>query len=151
MKRTIKSILVILTLVILTASCKKSSSSNTSNSTNGNFTLKYEVITSSPIVVANAAFGTPVFVYENGTQQIEYDYSFTSGTVWTKEVTVTTTNRPFQALLQHQPPHVICLASPGTVTSNIYVNGNQVSHAVNPTQTASGVYFAVVGMQYIIQ
>lgn len=145
MKRTIKSILVITSAVLLSVSCKKSSS-NTSNSTSGNFTLKYEIIATSSIVRLNGAF--PSITYENGTQAPETDNSFTSGTTWSKELTVTTPNRPFEAILTTS----IGLSSPGTVTANIYVNGTIVSHSTNPTTAAAGnQYFAVVSMNYWIQ
>jgi len=87
-------------------------------------------------------------MYENGTQQPETDNSFVAGnTYWSKEVTVTTPNRPFYAIL---PAVAIYLSSPGTVTGNIYVNGSQVAHTSNPTQTSSGTTFAVCGMQYLV-
>jgi len=142
MKKNIKSIILFTTLVILIASCKKSNSSNTSNSTIGNFTLKYEVITSSPITQSST------FQFENATQQNEWDYNFTSGTTWTKEVTVTTPNRPFSAILVGGATIGVL----GTVTSNIYVNGNQVAHVTNQaTQQGLGIYGATIWMQYIIQ
>jgi len=138
-----KKVILFTTLVILITSCKKSNNSiNTSTSTNGNFTLKYEVITSSPITQNSS------FQFENATQQNEWDYNFTSGTTWTKEVTVTTPNRPFSAILVGGAT----IGVPGTVISNIYVNGNQVAHVTNQaTQQGLGIYGATIWMQYIIQ
>ncbi len=142
MKSKIKSIFVIFTLIILTASC-----SNDSNSTSGNFTLKYEIITSSPVVALNGAFTS--ILYENGTQAPEFDYSFISGTTWSKQLNVTTPNRPYQAILLTSQG--IGLSAPGTVTAKIYVNGTVVSQSTNPTNTVVNQHYAVVSMNYLIQ
>ena len=131
MKSKINSIFVILTLVILISSC-----SNDSNSTSGNFTLKYEIITSSQ-VTADPLGGFTTIAYTNGTGQIITDYSFVSGTTWTKEVTVTTPNRPFVASLVPITGGVY-LNAPGTVTSNLYVNGVRVAQSINPTNSTGG-------------
>ena len=93
------------------------------------FTLKYEIITSSPAVSNPASQGIG---YTNGTQQTEFDNSFTSGSSWIKEINVTSTTRPFNTALVSGPGS-ITLSAPGTVTGNIYINGNQVAHVVNPT------------------
>jgi hypothetical protein len=144
MKSKIKSILVILTLIILTASC-----SNDSNSTSGNFTLKYEIITSSSIVASPLGSFTTIF-YTNGTGQGVTDYSFVSGTTWTKEVTVTTPNRPFIASLNPLSSGGVYLSAPGTVTSNLYVNGVRVSQSVNPTTSIAGFNAAPYVLMYNI-
>ena len=146
MKR-IMNLLALVAISMTVFSCTKGGSSS---STNGTFTLKYEVITSSPIVT-NTTFGTPKFTYENGTQQPETDNSFTTGTTWTKTITVTTTTRPYEAILT-SGTNPVCLGAAGTVTSNIYVNGAQVAHAVNNTNAAAGgINYAVISMNYWIQ
>ena len=118
------------------------SSSNTSNSDSGNFTLKYEIITSSP-VVDNGITTLQKIGYYNGTGQAEYDNSFTSGTKWSKTLTVTTQNRPFTALLEAVN---LSIGGVGTVTGNIYVNGSLVATTTNPINN-----LVILQMYYIIQ
>jgi len=146
MNSKIKSIFVILTLVIIASSC-----SSNSNSTGGNFTLKYEIITSSPVTEAPTG-GFCSILYTNGTQQVETGSSFSNGTTWTKEVTVTTPNRPFIAQLQ--PSGIfpgICLSAPGNVTCNIYVNGSRVAQNVSQTITSGTFSYAIISMNHYIQ
>ncbi len=103
------------------------------------FTLKYEIISSSSIT-------TPTTIqYINGTGQLEQDNSFTSGTTWSKEVTVTTSSRPFYVVLSTG----LALNSTSTGTGNIYVNGNRVAHLENPTLQATNTVQII--MNYWIQ
>ena len=125
MKKLFYSAVVITALLV--SSCSPDTPVNTG--TSSPFTLRYEIITSSPIVSNPASQGIG---YTNGTQQTEFDNSFTSGSSWIKEITVTSTNRPFNTALVTGPGS-ITLSAPGTVTGNIYLNGNQVAHVVNPT------------------
>ena len=49
-------------------------------------------------------------------------------------------------------PGAITLNTPGTVTGNIYLNGNQVAHLVTLTQTySSGDIIASCVMSHIMQ
>jgi hypothetical protein len=101
------------------------------------FTVKYEIITSSPIVVnqSNTSIG-----YVNGTGQLQFDNSFTSGTTWTKEINVTTPSRPFNIALNSLGSLIL---TPGTATGKIYINGNQVANVVNPSP-------ALIAMTYTV-
>jgi len=132
MKKTLSIITLITVLIGAVTISGCSSGSSAGGQVNPNtlgtpFTLKYEIITSSPIVSNPASQGIG---YTNGTQQTEFDNSFTSGSSWIKEITVTSTTRPFNTALV---TGAITLNTPGTVTGNIYLNGNQVAHVVNPT------------------
>ena len=79
MKKILLSSLLLLIVVIFNScSSGTSASGQVNHNTVGSpFTLKYEIITSSTIVVP--VTGT-IITYENGTQQPETDNSFTSGT-----------------------------------------------------------------------
>ena len=147
MKKLFYSAAVITALLM--SSCTPDTPVNTG--TSSPFTLKYEIITSSPIF-AFAGNTYPTISYANGTQQNETDNSFTSGTTWTKEVIVTTPNRPFYATctaITGALPSIV-ITNPGTVTSNIYINGVQVAHVVNPTTSSSLGNYANVGMSYLV-
>lgn len=139
-----KKLLFLFTIVfsLCLTSCSPDNPANTGTSTP--FTLRYEIITSSPIVVPLTGTG---ITYENGTQQPETDNSFTSGTTWTREVTVTTPNRPFIAMLITG----LNLSAPGTIIGRIYVNGTQVANVQNPTQVqGTSGNNGVVSMSYNI-
>ena len=89
--------------------------------------MKYEIITPSSISTTPPAAGASSIQYTNATGQLEMDVSLTSltsGTTWTKEIVVTTSNRPFPAVMYAQ----LFLNTSGTAIGNIYVNGRQVSH-----------------------
>ena len=127
---------VLLISVCFINSCTPNSPTNTGTPTP--FTLKYEIITSSPIV-SNPT--SQEIGYTNGTGQVEFDNSFNSGTTWTKEITVTTPTRPFNIALVSNGTLIL---TPGTATGNIYINGNQVAHVVNPSP-------AVISMGYSVK
>jgi hypothetical protein len=136
----IKYFLLLLTLILFFG-CTPSTPSNPS--TSGNFTLKYEITTSVPVAYGPAPTVPNKLTYYNGTGQGEEDQTFTSGTVWTKEITVTTPNRPFVGSLVG----AIVLTAPGTATGKIYVNGQEVATVTNPS---SGNNIVAVGMSYPI-
>jgi len=130
MKKTVNLILLLLGSVFLLNSCYSNNTAGgqvNPNTVGTPFTLKYEIITSSPIVVnqSNSSIG-----YLNGTGQLQFDNSFSIGTTWTKEITVTTPNRPLNITLSTLGS---LLLTPGTATGNIYINGTQVAHVVNPS------------------
>lgn len=129
MKKLLLSSLLLFIVVIFN-SC---SSNNTAggqvnpNTVGTPFTLKYEIITPSSISTTPPAAGASSIQYTNATGQLEMDVSLTSltsGTTWTKEIVVTTSNRPFPAVMYAQ----LFLNTSGTAIGNIYVNGRQVSH-----------------------
>jgi hypothetical protein len=113
---------LIVFLLISLFSCSTNNPVNTSSSSE--FTLKYEIRTSVP-VTSNLI----TLLYTNGTGQYQLDQSFVSGNVWSKEVTVTTPNRPFFAFLNWGS----VLSTSGTATGKIYVNGQEVASVTNPT------------------
>ena len=146
MKRTIKSILIITSAVMLSFGCKKSSSSNTSNSTNGNLSLKYEIITSVPVV---NSFN---IMYLNGTDQWENSTFSSGGTYWSKDVTITSTTRPFDCVFQGgigggASP---ALSTAGTITCNIYLNGVLKAHSVNNSTLIGNINLITPSASYII-
>lgn len=123
--------------------CKKDSVS--SSSTRGNVTVKYEIVLSSPIAPDG---GYPFVGYTNGTGQTEVA-SFTSGTTWSKEVKVTTDQRPLHLMFD---PGVYILASSGTITGNIYINGEKKATATNPSTSSNGQHMILLTtMQYTVQ
>ena len=143
-----KVLYIIATILVGFTSCKKDTTSTTS-STPSPFTLKYEIKSSVPIVVAGA--GNPnLILYTNGTNQSESSI-FTSGTNWTKTITVTTNNRPFIALLQLS--NNIQLSAPGTLTGNIYLNGSLIANSTNQSinYPSLNLYQAILVMSYPIQ
>jgi len=162
-----KVLYILATILVGFTSCKKDTTSTTnSNSLASPFTLKYEIVTSSAIDTSKAgtgAYGKPLMVYSNGTQQPEIEF-LTPTTSWSKTVTVTTPNRPFVALLhtggswsgvvQTGGYLPFYLKAPGTITGKIYVNGNLVASVTNPTTSISSGYPEVAAgiyMSYPIQ
>jgi len=145
-----KALNILFILIVGFTSCKKDTTSST-NSTPTPFTLKYEIKSSVPIVVAGAGTNNfNIIYYKNGTNQNESSI-FTSGTNWTKTITVTTNNRPFIASLQL--PNNIQLSAPGTLTGNIYLNGSLIANSINQSiNTPSlNLYQAILVMSYPIQ
>jgi hypothetical protein len=139
---------VIFLILFLISSC---SSNNTTggqinpNSVGTPFTLKYEIIASSPFNPPVTGLPGNFITYNNGTGQTEQDNNF-SGTTWTKEITVTTSNRPFISSLGT----TLYFNVPGTMTGKIYVNGNLVANVQNPTQGGGSTYFSNIGMSYLV-
>ena len=142
MKNILKSIFAITAIIMLNVGCKKSNSANT---TNGNLSLKYEIITSVPI--ANS-FN---IMYLNGTDQWENN-TFSSGTYWSKEVTITSATRPFDCVFQGgvggggNP----ALSSAGTITCNIYLDGVIKAHSVNNSTLIGNIYSITPYASYVI-
>jgi hypothetical protein len=138
MKKIILILLLSFSVFITISSCTPDNPSTPG--TPSPFTLKYEITTSVP--VANSPISN--MTYYNGTGQAEVDQTFTSGTVWTKEITVTTPNRPFVGYLSG----AIFLTAPGTATGKIYVNGQAVASVTNPT--SAGTNTVTIPMFYPI-
>jgi hypothetical protein len=164
-----KVLYILATILVGFTSCTKETTSTTnSNSLASPFTLKYEIVTSSAIDTSkagNGAYGKPLMVYSNGTQQPEIEF-LTPTTSWSKTVTVTTTNRPFVAMLHTHSDYIstaqtglgyfpIILKAQGTIMGKIYVNGNLVASVTNPTTlintTGTSNAGAGIYMSYPIQ
>ena len=137
------SVFTLLTAILITVGCSKNNSS--SNSTSSNPVIKYEIITSVP-VTNTSALGAISLMYLNGTDQWE-STGFSSGTSWTKEFNITTSSRPFTCQFNGR----VSLVSPGSVTCNIYVNGEQKAHNENAATATGGMYYVAVSPFYIIQ
>lgn len=135
MKKIFYSIFVFSAIIFF--SCTPENQVNTG--TPAPFTLKYEITTSVPIEFIP---GTSVITYYNGTGQQERE-TFTSGTTWTKEVTVTTPNRPFMAFLVGG----VTLSTSGTATGKLYVNGREVA---SQTNLSAALNVVSIGMSYPI-
>ena len=134
-----KLILLMFTAVMLIG-CEKSK--DASDDTNKSFTVKYEIITTQDI---SPVLGPTPIIYTNGTGQMETVNNFTSGKLWEKTVTVTTTNRPLPLILFPEP---IYLKSAGTVTGNIYINGTKKATLTNSTTNTAGIYVATILLNY---
>lgn len=143
MKKTLAGLTVIALLLTVLSSCKKDDTS-----TSGNFTVKYEIITSSPI--ASSELSSGILVYTNGTGQVEAVQNvLQSGTSWSKTVTVTTSTRPLQLSLS---PASARLSAPGSITSNIYINGVIKATSTGQSTTIGDVNLGVVPMLlYIVE
>jgi hypothetical protein len=149
MKRNL--LLATIFLYLISFGISSCSSNNTAggqvnpNSVGTPFTLKYEIIASSPFNPPVTGLPGNSIVYRNGTGQTGQDNNF-SGTTWTKEITVTTTNRPFISSLGT----TLYFNVPGTMTGKIYVNGNLVANVQNPTQGGGSTYISTIGMSYLV-
>ena len=89
-----KSFLVLIASVYF-LSCTKDSGTD-SSTINAPYTLKYEVKCSSPINTVFQSSYNSVTIYTNGTGQSEMIYNaITSGTTWSKTITVTDNKKPF--------------------------------------------------------
>ena len=141
-------LVLLFTISITILSCSSNNSTGgqiNPNSVGTPFTLKYEIIASSPFNPPITGLPGNFIIYKNGTGQTEQDNNF-SGTTWTKEITVTTTSRPFISSLGT----TLYFNVPGTMTGNIYVNGNLVAHVQNPTQGGTSTYFSTISMSYLV-
>ena len=141
MKKIILILLLSFSVFITISSCTPDNPSTPG--TPSPFTLKYEITTSVPVAYGPVPSVPNKLTYYNGTGQGEEDQTFTSGTVWTKEITVTTPNRPFVGYLSG----AIILTAPGTATGKIYVNGQVVASVTNPS---GGNNIVSIGMSYPI-
>jgi len=131
-----KSIFSFLSAVIITFSmtgCSPDTPANTG--TQSPFILKYEITTSVPI--SPLPPGSNLLYFTNATGQAEFVQNLPSGTIWTKEINVTTSIRPFFARL-YGP---VQLTTPGTATGKIYVNGQEVASVTNPSSVDNIVVF----------
>ena len=130
-------------------SCSSNNTAGGQVSPNGSVTVKYEIILSSPLTPISPTSTQPVqILYNNSTAQNEFAYDFNYGTsTWTKTFNLTA-SRPCFASLESDG---LYMSTPGTVTANIYVNGVVKATQTNPTQVVSGIYFAIVQLNYFIQ
>ena len=137
--------LVCILIIFTFTSCSKNESTS---STSSNFTIKYEIVCDKSIVTTlfNQPF-LPTIVYTNGTAQVETANTFTSGTSWSKTITVTDNRRPFIISLGAEN---LALISAGNVTSNIYINGVKKATATNPTTSAGNLNIGIVNLNYSV-
>lgn len=122
--------LLVICLFISLLSCSKDNTTN--NSIKSPFTVKYELICSSSIqtnFLGQQAF-IPEIGYTNGTGQNELSNSFTSGTTWSKTITVTDSRRPLTLFFG---VNKMILSAAGKVTGNIYIDGKLNATVTNPT------------------
>ena len=141
-----KQLSVILLLIIFTfTSCSKNEGTG---STSSNFTIKYEIVCDKPIITTlfDQPF-LPTIAYTNGTAQVETANTFTSGTTWSKTITVTDNRRPFIISFAAVD---LALSSAGNVTGNIYINGVKKATATNPTTSAGNLNIGIVNMNYSV-
>jgi len=117
MKSTLRSCLVLSSLVILTASCKKNSNSSNSNNTSGAVSIKYEMVCSAPIQAAPAGLYNYV-TYTNSDANGTEERNVINSTNWSKTITLNVTQRPIGIGFSGQT----YTGSSGTITSRIYIN-----------------------------
>lgn len=73
-------VLIFTTCTFYLSSC---SPDNPGSPTSGAVSVKYEIVTSVPVLPQSPI--TSTISYVNGTGQVETSYSFTSGTTWEKQ------------------------------------------------------------------
>ena len=137
-------------MVVIFNSCRSGSSAGGQANPNGSVTIKYEIVLSSPLIPLTPTAPTPVqILYNNSTAQNEFAYDFNYGTSsWTKTFNLTA-SRPCWASLECNDG--LFMNTAGAVTANIYINGVVKATQTNPTQVASGLYFGIVQLNYLIQ
>lgn len=139
--------LTVLFIALTFLSCSKSETSG-SGSTSSPFTLKYEIICDKSITTTYLGQPfLPTISYINGTGQAEFSSTFTSGTTWTKTITVTDTRRPFLVMLGADG---LSLTSSGNVIANLYVNGVKKATSTNPTIPVGTLNTGIVNLNYSI-
>jgi hypothetical protein len=139
--------LLVLCIVILLSACSTENPTNPSTTTP--FQLKYEIITSAP-TSTNFPFGPLSVIFINGTSQPENDTIPNGITQWSKEVTVTTTNRPYFVSFG---ANVVINSPSGTITGKIYQNGRVIATQVNQANmypNFSNFSLGSIGMSYSI-
>jgi predicted small secreted protein len=132
-------------------SCKKNSSTDVST----DVTIKYEVVTSSPMITPTPSGGVvlagPNITYVNGTGNPEFSGDLSGSSTWTKTVTLTNSTRPLP--LQLISGSALYFNTAGSVTGKIYVNGELKASGTNPTSPFgnTGLHSGVLGVQYTLQ
>ena len=137
--KTMKQLLTLLTIVaFLFTGCKKDSSS-------GNVTLKYEIVSSSaftPVVIGGTQIGAPLSVtYTNETGQSQSEQINTNASSWSKTIELTATQRP---IIISFITTAYTANSTGTSEVRIYVNGvikANVIPQITPSPNAGGTFF----------
>lgn len=130
-----KWIIFIVFPAIVLSGCKKNNGNNGTNGTSGSFTVKYELTCSAGTTI-KIVNGLASFGYTNVTGQVEYDNAFSSGSLWTKSLTVTTTQRPLQLVFEAISA---TLTDPGFATGSIYINGTLKATSTYQVSTPNGV------------
>ena len=112
--KTMKQILTLLTIVaFLSTGCKKDSSS-------GNVTLKYEIVSSSAFDTAILGIPPLTVTYTNETGQSQSEQINTNASTWSKTIELTATQRPIMISLVASG---YTANSTGTSEARLYVNG----------------------------
>lgn len=109
--------------------CKKEN-----DSTPNTMTVKYEIVTTGPRTGA-----APTIQYTDGSGKTLEDHTFSSGSTWSKTVTISRTGELHQFALD---PGSYEFSSPGTLTTNLYVDGKKEMTADGSTAGSSGYYTA---------
>ncbi len=137
----------LLFIIAIFSSCSSGTSAGGQVNPNGSVTVKYEIILSSPLIPITPTAPTPQILYNNSTAQREFanDFNYGSST-WTKTFNLTA-SRPCLASLTCNG---LYMNTSGTVTANIYINGVVKATQTNPTQGSSGIYGAIVELNYAI-
>ena len=121
-----QSILVFFLFLLVTIQgCKKEETTSSNNNSNNNKTiLKYEIISPVPTLpdstLINSTGFKPVIIYSGPSISVTSEYYKYSFKIWTKEIDITNSQRPFYASLNAR---CYVPVTTGTASMNIYVNG----------------------------
>jgi hypothetical protein len=140
MKKVFLSSLLFLNIVIF----NNCSSNNTAggqvnpNTIGSPFTVKYEIISSSPMITSNGSNIGVMYMNASGQEEISQDL-VSGSTTWSKTLNITTSSRPLQIIFSPGGGGgVVYLASQGNVTLNMYINGSLKGSITNGSQLLSG-------------
>jgi hypothetical protein len=135
--KIMKRLLILLTMVpFLFTGCKKDSSS-------GNVTLKYEIVSPSafaPVFLSGTQLIPPLTVYYiNETGQMQTEEINTNASTWSKTIQLTASQRPISILFNYS---AYTANASGTGVGRIYVNGvleasQNIQMTSNPYQGSS--------------
>ena len=128
-----KQLLLLLSIVTMFfAGCEKDSSS-------GNVTLKYEIVSSSafvPVVISGVQISPPLTVtYANETGQQQREEINSTASSWSKTIQLTTTQRPI-AIMFYVSGNTLNVSATGVV--KIYANG--VLKASQNVTNSNGIF-----------
>jgi hypothetical protein len=116
-------IMFFLFLLVALQGCKKEEETTTTTTNTNKTIVKYEIISPVATLIDSVLINSlvkPFISYTGPTFNLNTEFYKNSFIVWTKEVDVTNTPRPFYAVLGARCYVPI---TTGTATMNIYVNG----------------------------
>lgn len=131
--------LLLFTLSMICISCTKNEDSvSSTDNISSPFTIKYEIIANSQIISPGSSV---IISYTNSSGQLQTE-NFNSLINWNKSINVTTTVRPLMINLSIMSSGAanggyLAIANSGTITQNIYINGDLKSSSINNSASTS--------------